>query len=220
MIIAIEGIDGAGKNTLTQALVSALRDDPHHPVAVTCAGFPRYGTRYADLASDALNHQMGDIVDSIHAMALLFALDREAFLHTLNDYAHGGPKQHEVLLLDRYVASNAAYTAARLDDPAGAQWVADLEFGRFRLPTPDLQILLDTPVELAQQRAASREAADASRTRDAYERDTSLQARTADNYRTLVATGWPHHSEWITAPADIDVSALAADIATRVRTRI
>lgn len=63
---------------------------------------------------EALHGRMGDLTDSAYAMATLFALDRHFAIDDLN--APG------VVLLDRYVASNAAYTAARLlddDAPAG-----------------------------------------------------------------------------------------------------
>src|SRR5699024_8506480 len=96
----------------------------------------------------------------------------------------------DLILLDRYVASNAAYTAARLRDDAAADWVAELEFGRLSLPKPALQILLDTPAELAQERSRRREASDASRTRDRYETDSDLQERTADQYRRLASMEW------------------------------
>ncbi len=132
MIISIEGIDGAGKNTLVRALTSRID-------AATLT-FPRYDTSiHAQLAARALHGQMGDLVDSAHGMATLFALDRYGAREVLDRYADSD----EVLLLDRYVASNAAYTAARLKDDAAFDWVYDLEFGQLGLPVPHLQVLLE-----------------------------------------------------------------------------
>ena len=82
---------------------------------------------------------MGDLVDSAHGMATLFALDRYGAREVLDRYADSD----EVLLLDRYVASNVAYTAARLKDDAAFDWVYDLEFGQLGLPVPHLQVLLE-----------------------------------------------------------------------------
>lgn len=82
-----------------------------------------------------------------------------------------------MLILDRYVASNAAYSAARLGTDEVIDWVFDLEFGRFGLPKPQLQIFLDTDVELAAARATSRAEEDSTRARDRYER-TVLCRRT------------------------------------------
>lgn len=75
MLIVIEGLDGgAGKRTLTAGLQRALEADGK---SVTTLAFPRYGQSiHADLASEALHGQHGDLADSVYAMATLFALDR------------------------------------------------------------------------------------------------------------------------------------------------
>lgn len=208
MIVAIEGIDGAGKNTLTTALVAQLEADG---CAVQSLAFPRYEESvFAQLASQALYGKMGDLIDSAHGMATLFALDRRDALATLERFA----ASQEVLLLDRYVASNAAYSVARTQDPQLQDWIADLEYGTFGLPHPTLQVLLDTPVETAAARAARREAQDATRTRDAYENDGGLQSRTAAAYRRLCGADWG--GPWLRVdPAD-DVAGVAAEISRRL----
>ncbi|MBV7294815.1 dTMP kinase [Corynebacterium sp. TAE3-ERU12] len=179
MIIAIEGIDGAGKNTLTTQLHDQLTAAGK---TVTRLGFPNYGaTLFADLADDALHGRLGDTADSAWAMALLFALDRRDSSGALASAVDS----HDVVLLDRYVASNVAYTLARTMDSTIIGWLEELEFGRFELPRPQLTVYLEAPVELAAQRAAGREVADAARTRDRYERDADLQSRTAAAYRQL-----------------------------------
>ena len=143
---------------------------------------------------------MGDLVDSAHGMATLFALDRYGAREVLDRYADSD----EVLLLDRYVASNAAYTAARLKDDAAFDWVYDLEFGQLGLPVPHLQVLLETSVDEASIRAQQREAHDATRTRDAYEKDGELQDRTFAAYQQLAAKQWA--SPWLTSSDADDVS--------------
>lgn len=55
-IVAIEGIDGAGKNTLSRALEKELADAG---LAVAKLGFPAYGrTPFADFADDALHGRL------------------------------------------------------------------------------------------------------------------------------------------------------------------
>ncbi|MBC3185900.1 dTMP kinase [Corynebacterium sp. zg-331] len=204
MIVSIEGIDGAGKNTL----VGALRTQLHaHTLA-----FPRYeDSVHAQLAQRALRGQMGDLVDSVYGMATLFALDRRGAAETLRAYRDRG-----ILVLDRYVASNAAYSAARLaGDPRRARqavaWVRDLEFGRFGLPRPDLQVLLDTPPEVALRRARAREREDAARTRDRYEHDGDLQERTRAAYRELARRQW--EGPWLVASDPQAVVQAVRDLA-------
>jgi dTMP kinase len=142
-------------------------------------------------------------------MAVLFALDRAAAREHLGALRDG----HDVVILDRYVASNAAYSAARLNQGADGEvvsWVGELEYGRFDLPEPDHQILLDVPVALAAQRAQRRAGLEADRARDAYERDTGLQRRTQGVYAGLAGAGW--HGRWSVAGADVEPARLAASL--------
>lgn len=214
-LIVVEGIDGAGKRTLSARLVDAWR---RSGLSVATAAFPRYGQSvHADLGAEALRGGHGDLVDSVYAMALLWALDRRDFGERLRALQ----EDHDVVLLDRYVASNAAYGAARLgESPDGqfARWVHALEFDRFALPVPDRQLLLAVPVEVARERAGRREAEDADRARDAYERDTDLQSRVADVYAALAFAGWGAPWE-VTGPGTdgVGVDALAAELVGRVR---
>jgi dTMP kinase len=205
VLIAIEGVDGAGKRTLCAGLRAAFEGN-HRSVAVL--SFPRYGNSVtADLASEALRGEHGDLASSVYAMAVLFAIDRAGAREEINHLRAA----YDVVILDRYVASNAAYSAARLNqDAAGevVEWVRRLEFERLRLPVPDWQVLLDVPAELAADRAQHREAEDASRTRDAYERDDELQRRTGEVYAGLA--GRDFAGPWKIAPADVDPGALAS----------
>lgn len=183
MIIAVEGIDGAGKRTIVQAI--------EREYGARTLAFPRYEESiHAQLAQQALHGKMGDLTDSIYGMATMFALDRYGAKAQIAESAGAG-----VLVLDRYVASNAAYSWARLGDKAIVDWVADLEFGQLGLPVPDLQVLVDTPPALAQERAVKRAAADAARERDRYERDGSLQQATYEAYVALAEQGWA--SRWL-----------------------
>ncbi len=206
-LFVIEGVDGAGKNTLARRLVSAWERDNLEVVRI---GFPRYNTSvHADLAAEALHGEHGDTAESVHAMALLFALDRRDAAEIIRKQL----SRNDVVLLDRYVASNAAYTAARVKQSANGaavEWIRGLEFERFGVPVPDVQILLDVPVELAAQRAASRENEDASRARDAYERDGSLQSRTSSVYGQLAMGNWV--SPWRVVDAGVDPDRLAAEL--------
>jgi len=186
-LVVIEGLDGAGKRTLADALTAALRA---RGASVATVAFPRYDADvHAALARDALYGRMGDLAASVHGMATLFALDRRG----AGDHLRTLTEQHDVVLCDRYVASNAAYGAARLGESAGGAfvtWVHALEIERFALPVPDAQVLLRVPVHVAAARAVGRAGADASRARDVYESDAGLQARCAAVYEELAATGW------------------------------
>ncbi|MEE3850982.1 dTMP kinase [Gordonia sp. LSe1-13] len=202
-LIAVEGLDGAGKNTLVTGLVDRWRQDGLRVWTLT---FPRYGESVtADLAAEALHGQHGDLSDSVYAMALMFALDRAGAAAEIR----GAVADHDIVVLDRYVASNAAYNAARLGQGADGEmvsWVRDIEFRRFGLPVPDHHVLLGVAPQVAMDRAAHRESIDSSRRRDLYERNTDLQLRVDAVYRELAEANWM--SPW-QSTADEDVAELA-----------
>lgn len=184
MIIAVEGIDGAGKNTLVRAVADELRRKGRSVESMT---FPAYSqTVFADLADRALHGQLGDVADSPWAMALLFALDRRDRRKAIEAAA----SRNDVLIIDRYVASNAAYSLARTQTRAIVEWIEKTEFGDFELPLPDVQVCLATSVEVSASRACRREQTDVARTRDVYERDSSLQQRTLAAYRSFARQAW------------------------------
>ncbi|AKE40707.1 thymidylate kinase [Corynebacterium kutscheri] len=204
MIISIEGIDGAGKNTLVTALKE--RFDAH------TIAFPRYRDSLpAQLGQAALYGKMGDLTDSIYGMATLFALDRHGIKEEIAAYSSGGEKTDKLLLLDRYSASNAAYSSARAENDELFAWVENLEFKTLGLPRPDLQLLLGTAPQLAQQRAQYREATDDTRVRDHYESDSGLQERTFAAYVRLAQLDWAS-PWWIIQPTQ-DVAQVASEIA-------
>jgi dTMP kinase len=207
VLIAIEGVDGAGKNTLTTGLRASFESDGR---SVASLAFPRYHRSVtADLAAEALHGAHGDLAQSVHAMAVLFALDRADARDEIGHLAAA----YDVVILDRYVASNAAYSAARLSQGADGEvveWVRSLEFDRLRLVVPDWQLLLDVPVELAAARADRRAEQDAGRAKDIYERDGGLQSRTAAVYRDLAARDWS--GPWRSVGPDVVPAQLAADL--------
>ncbi len=207
MLIAIEGVDGAGKRTLSEGLRKAFEAAG---LSVATLAFPRYGRSVtADIAAEALRGEHGDLPSSVYAMALLFALDRAGAIGEIERLSG----DHDVLILDRYVASNAAYSAARLrEDAAGAAvaWVRALEYERLKLPPPDWQVLLAVSAELAAQRARHRAESEPGRARDSYERDDELQRRTGNVYAGLAAAGWG--GRWLVVDADVDPEPLAATL--------
>ncbi|UGT38545.1 dTMP kinase [Nocardia yamanashiensis] len=210
-LVVIEGLDGAGKRTLTDAVVATLTA---RGLRVATLAFPRYGASvHADLAAEALRGGHGDTAQSVNAMALLFALDRAGARDELAKLL----ADNDIVLLDRYVASNAAYSAARTEQDARGEtvaWIGQLEFERFALPVPDVQILLDVPVDVAEERARLRGEADATRALDAYEKDGGLQRRTGNVYRELAEINW--FGPWWVHRSGDDPATLAARLAENV----
>ncbi|MFZ0832570.1 MAG: dTMP kinase [Mycobacterium sp.] len=204
MLIAIEGVDGAGKRTLCDGLRAEFERN-HKSVA--SLAFPRYHRSVtADLAAEALHGHHGDLASSVYAMAVLFALDRAGARDEIGHLRAA----YDVVILDRYVASNAAYSAARLRQQADGEvvaWIRTLEYERLNMPAPDWQLLLNVPAELAAERARHRETNDAERRRDSYERDDELQRRTGEVYAGLANTSFG--GPWHIAGPDVEAAAIA-----------
>ncbi len=208
-LIVIEGLDGSGKATLSASLCAKWRAQGRR---VSVLAFPRYADSvFAELVKDALYGRLGDLSDSVHGLALLFALDRRDAADEIRDLLAG----NDIVLLDRYVASNAAYGSARLGAPAVPNdfpdWVRALEIDRFGVPVPDLQILLDVAPAVAGARALRRAGESADRALDHFEADGGLQRRTALMYAALAGT--QYLSPWrVLTPGDTAAVPIPADL--------
>ena len=148
MLIDFEGIDGAGKGTQTQALVARLTGAG---VSARLISFPRYeGTLFGRAVGEFLNGRFGalDQVDPF-LVSLLFAGDRFESRQFLIETM----QSNEIVVLDRYVPSNVAHQASKLDGDARselAKRILDIEHRIFAMPRPDLVVWLDLPVQVAQ----------------------------------------------------------------------
>lgn len=175
MLIAIEGIDGSGKATLTAALAQALGQAGQH---VRTETFPRYG---ATILSRSIVEALASDADTLtpQAAAAMFAAERLESREHLQSLL----EDHATVILDRYVHSNAAYQAARVTEAEQhdfIEWVLGLEFNTFRLPRPDLVVFIDTDTTEAAQRRKKRSEQgdlDGRPEADEYEANTTMLER-------------------------------------------
>jgi dTMP kinase len=196
MLIAIEGIDGAGKATQARLLRERLAAAGYRAAVLA---FPRYEqTFFARSITDYLGGRFGDLatVDP-HFAALLYAGDRLESRALIADAAAA----NDVVVFDRYVASNLAHQAARVppaEREAFLAWVATVEHEVYGLPKADLTLYLDvTPTAAAGLRQGRGARADAP-TADLHEADASYLERCEQVYRALLATSYL--SEWVAIP--------------------
>jgi len=183
-LIVIEGADGVGKNTASRGVCDALNAAGRTAVVM---GFPRYGETVAGVTIGKILAGEMPVAAAPATAAVLYALDRLESRAAILD----AQTRHDYVILDRYIASNMAYQAARVGaDEARAlmEWILALETGQFALPRPTLSIYLDTPWDLARQlilKKAQRSYTEKSF--DAYEADIALQQRVRANYEAVVA---------------------------------
>ncbi|RYY32499.1 MAG: thymidylate kinase, partial [Sphingomonadales bacterium] len=149
--------------------------------------FPRYGETVAGVTIG--RYLAGDLEVAVtpQAAATLYALDRFEW----RDQILAATAANDVLIFDRYVASNMAYQAARVAPEASRalmDWILALETGQFALPRPALSIYLDTPWDLARAMILQKaERSYTSKSFDEYEADIALQQRVRANYEAIVA---------------------------------
>lgn len=205
MILAVEGVDGAGKNTLTTRLVARLTAAGR---SVATIAFPRYAAEPLGPAVRGLlagDPGLAPLAVSPRATAMMFALDRANARPELDALT----RAHDIVIIDRYVASNAAYGAARLpaaERAAFPAWIAELELRTLELPAPDLQVLLRIPVETAAADARARAETDRERALDTFESDGGLQERCARMYESLAALAWV--SPWLVVDRSTGVETI------------
>jgi len=197
VLLAIEGGDGAGKGTAATNVVERLRAAGR---SATVVSFPRYaetvgGLVLGDLLAGRLAERLGGAVTP-EAAAVLYALDRFESRGVLAEAL----RDHEVVVLDRYIASNMAYQAAKVPAHAAEAlmaWILELERGQFGMPAADLTVYLDTPVDVARGLIAQKRArAYTDRTFDENEADVALQVRVRENYAAMAAAGLG--GRWVT----------------------
>jgi len=141
--VTFEGIDGAGKTTVSRLVAESFR----------AAGVPVFLTTEptATWLGDAVRRAYDDDVGPI-AESFLFLADRAAHVDEIRAHL----EKRELVLSDRYADSTYAYQGARLEgvvrDPvrflqrASEAWIVP----------PDLTLLLRVPAELGLKRIQTR----------------------------------------------------------------
>lgn len=193
-LVAIEGIDQAGKMTLADGLCARLiargfKTAKRH--------YPDYDTPIGALLQAAL---VAGRVPDVRARSLLFAANR---------WEQDAALRAEIatcalVCVDRYSGSNLVYGMAQGLDAA---WLRGLETG---LTAADLTLLVDLSPEESSRRKAQ--------ARDDYERDAALLSAARSIYRRVAATeGWVI-LDGAAAPASV-LEAAASAIVARLESR-
>lgn len=191
LLVNIEGIDGSGKGTQAARLQARLLAQGYRTQLVS---FPRYReTHFGQKVADFLNGRFGQLNEVNPFLAsLLYAGDRFESKGWLTEAI----ANHDVVIFDRYVPSNMAHQASKLDGAERSEliaWIEQLEFGVYELPRPDLCVLLDIPPHVAQQLIARKAPRDyTEQAADLQESDATHLERTRQVYLELASTqpGW------------------------------
>lgn len=184
MIIAIEGIDGSGKNTQAKILAEKLSKQGN---AVVLMGFPCYSeTFFGHEVGCYLNGDFGGLNEVSPKLAsMLYAGDRfEKKNYILNSLENGA-----IVIIDRYVSSNVAHQSAKvfgLDRIKLQNWIEELEYSVYGLPRPNINILLNLDADNSSKLVLMKSARDyTEKSKDLHEENSLYLEEVANVYHTL-----------------------------------
>ncbi|MFA7662816.1 MAG: deoxynucleoside kinase [Patescibacteria group bacterium] len=152
--IVIDGTDGSGKTTQTEILIQKLKSEGY---AVEMADFPQYNTKSAGLVENYLEGKYGG-VDEVDAKiaSIFYAADRYDASFKIRQWLEDG----KIVVSNRYVTANMGHQGAKLVTKEERQqlfdWLDILEYGTFKIPRPDLNIILHVPAEVSQKLVQAR----------------------------------------------------------------
>jgi len=148
ILIVIDGTDGSGKKTQSDLLISHLEKEGYQAVYFD---FPRHGKPSAAMVDEYLNGKFGKAHEvNAKAASIFYAVDRYAASFEIREALSEG----KIVVCDRYVSANQGHQAGKISDlnerDAYLEWLDNLEFGIFKIPRPDINILLYLPPVMGQ----------------------------------------------------------------------
>ena len=148
-LITIDGLDGSGKQTQAKLLLDRLTKEG---IKAKMISFPDYDSNSSALVKMYLGGEFSHDPNAVNAYtaSAFFAVDRAAsyIKNWKADYDSG-----TVIIADRYTTANAIHQLSKIDDEAEkgkfADWLYDFEFGKLGIPSPDLTLFLEIPVDIS-----------------------------------------------------------------------
>lgn len=177
--IAIEGLDGSGKETQSKLLYSWLVAEGKN---VTPLSFPDYDSRSSTLVKMYLDGEFGKRPGDVNAYAatMFFAADRYASYKTV--WSEEYKNKESIILANRYTTSNAIHQLCKLKKEEWEEylaWLCDFEFGKLELPVPGLVIYLEVKPDITLEYVRKR-SAQTGRKMDIHEQDSEYMSHCYD----------------------------------------
>jgi len=188
-LLVIEGVDSAGKSSQVKLITNYYENQG---LKVINFHFPTYThNEFGKVITSFIQGNFGNS-DKVNPyfVANIYAMDRYLFRDELNKML----EEYDIVILDRYVLSNAAYQAAKF--PINSKeasdivdWILEFEFDFLDLPEQDLCLFLNVPMETIKNRLTStrtgtdRDYLDGKS--DIHEEDLELQKRVNYTYLNM-----------------------------------
>jgi dTMP kinase len=153
-LIVIEGTDGAGKGTQLSLLETYCQNNA---LSYHTFDFPRYyDSFFGKVAGRFLKGDFGTISEvSPYLASMPYAADRWQAKQQIEQALSEG----NIVFINRYVMSNAAYHAAKLPETereAFITWNIQMEYTEFGVPKEDCVLFLHVPTHISQQLIAQK----------------------------------------------------------------
>ncbi len=175
LFIVFEGIDGCGKSTQAELLVTFLQKARRPSRLIH---FPNYTSA---TGRQIARHLRGEKKASPEQMAVLYAKDKYEGAGEIRKLLAAGFN----VVVDRYTASNCAYQSARIKGTAAQkarfiEWVLRLEA---LLPRPDATFIIDVnPLIAFKKNLQKKGRAYLKDKKDVYEKDIEFQKAVRTQY--------------------------------------
>ena len=168
--IVLDGTDGSGKGTQTKLLLERLQEN-NYPVLTI--DFPQYGKKSAGLVEEYLNGKYGTAEEvGPYKASIFYACDRyDASFEIKQALAEG-----KIVIANRYVTANMGHQGGKIENNDDRKdffaWLEHLEYNIFKIPKPDLNIILHVDAEIAQKLVDEKEIREyTTEKRDIHEKD-------------------------------------------------
>ena len=174
-LIVIEGIDGSGKQTQSEMLVSALQNKGYSAIGLH---FPNYESASSGLVKMYLGGEFGESANAInpYVASSFYAVDRAAtFARKALHY--------DFVICDRYTTSNMIHQGAKLlgeERDRFLDWAMDYEYNLLGIPRPDKVIFLDVNIDITKKLTMERKLKNGLG-KDIHEADTEYMERCYDS---------------------------------------
>lgn len=172
ILIAIDGLDGSGKETQSKRLVKYLTEKGKK---VRLLSFPTYDGKGSAFVDMYLKGELGKNPEDTNAYAasVFFAMDRYYSFRT--DWSKDYYDDDTYIIANRYTSANAVHQLSKLPREMWdgfLEWLWDFEFGKIGLPAPDKVVYLEMRPEVSMSLINSR-SEQTGRVKDIHEADDS-----------------------------------------------
>lgn len=153
-IIVIDGVDGVGKRTQSELLVSRLKKLKIKSIRID---FPQYENNFFGKNLKEFLHDPAFNFMNVHPKiaSMVYAADRWESKNKIEKYLNQG----YIVVLDRYVSSNQIHQRAKFFGTKESEskrldfmkWLDNLEHKVFKIPRPNIILYLNLKLETSQK---------------------------------------------------------------------